>query len=116
MENEKIDPVTGTTSAPHTEHHQKRTWTEEIEVAGSELVACVKRLAAEGRVNRIRLVEPDGDIVLEMPLTIGAIAGGAVVLAAPVLAIIGAIAAFVTKVKLEVVRTGEGPDDKSAMQ
>lgn len=94
----------------------KRTWTEEIEVASEELIASVKRLAAEGRVSRIRLVEPDGDIVLEMPLTIGAIAGGAVVIAAPLLAILGAVAAFVTKVRLEVVRTGSPPADKPPMQ
>lgn len=87
----------------------KLTWTEEIEVAGEELVASVKRLAAEGQVSRIRLIDSDGDIVLEMPLTIGAIAGGAVVLAAPVLAVIGALAVFVTKVKLEVVRNGNPP-------
>jgi Domain of unknown function (DUF4342) len=116
MENNKHESVASATSDPHAEHHQKRTWTEEIEVAGSELVSCVKRLAAEGRVSRIRLVESDGDIVLEMPLTIGAIAGGAVVLAAPLLAVIGAIAAFVTKVKLEVVRTGNGPQDKPTTQ
>lgn len=91
---------------------ERRTWTEEIEVASEELIASVKRLAAEGKVSRIRLVEPDGDIVLEMPLTIGAIAGGAVVIAAPLLAILGAVAAFVTKVRLEVVRTGSPPEDK----
>jgi hypothetical protein len=78
-------------------------------VAGEELVANVKRLAAEGRVKRIRLVEPDGDLILEMPLTIGAIAGGAVVLAAPLLAVIGALAAFVTKVKIEIIRTDTAP-------
>jgi Domain of unknown function (DUF4342) len=94
----------------------KRTWTEEIEVASEQLIASVKRLAAEGKVSRIRLVEPDGDIVLEMPLTIGAIAGGAVVIAAPILAILGAVAAFVTKVRLEVVRTGPPPTDKPQMQ
>ena len=112
MENENPQPVSDTSTSPHAEHGQKRTWTEEIDVAGEELVSRIKHLAAEGQVRRIRLVEPDGDIVLEMPLTIGAIAGGAVVLAAPVLAVIGAIAAFVTKVKLEIVRTGDRPDDK----
>ena len=87
----------------------KRTWAEEIEVAGDQLVASVKRLAAEGSVRRIRITEPDGDLVLEVPLTIGAIAGGAVVLAAPLLAIIGAVAAFFTKVKVEVIRDGDKP-------
>lgn len=90
----------------------KPTWTEQIEVRGEELVACVKRLAAEGQVKRIRVIEPDGDILLEMPLTIGAIAGGAVILAAPLLAVLGALAAFVSKVKIEVVRNGLVPEDK----
>ena len=80
-----------------------RTWIEEIEVKGEELVARIKQLAADNKVKRVRIVEPDGDIALEIPLTYGAIAGGAVVLAAPVLAILGARAACVAKVKLEVV-------------
>ena len=97
-------------------HSPRRTWTEEIEVAGEELVAHIKRLAAEGQVRRVRLIEPDGDIILEMPLTIGAIAGGAVVLAAPLLAVLGALAAFVTKVKLEIVRNGDDPSTKPPTQ
>jgi hypothetical protein len=100
------------TDNPKTEEPKKRTWTEEIEVAGEELVARVKALAADAQVKRVRITEPDGDLVLEVPLAIGAIAGGAVVLAAPLLAVIGALAAFVTKVKIEVVRTDAGPDDK----
>ena len=95
-----------------TDPAKKRTWTEEIEVAGDQLLAAVKRLAAEGQVKRIRITEPDGDLIVELPLTIGAIAGGAVVLAAPLLAIIGALAAFVTKVKIEVIRSGT--NDKAA--
>ena len=93
------------------DHAHKPTWTEQIMVRGDDLVACIKRLAAEGQVKRIRVVEPDGDIVIEMPLTIGAIAGGAVILAAPMLAVIGALAAFVAEVKVEVVR-GTGPAAK----
>ncbi len=102
---EQPDP----TAAPQ----KKRTWTEEIEVAGDQLVASVKRLAAEGHVKRIRITEPDGDLIIELPLTIGAIAGGAVVLAAPLLAVIGALAAFVTKVKIEVVRSGTNDQPKA---
>lgn len=90
----------------------KPTWTEQVHMRGDELVARVKRLAAEGQVKRIRVLEPDGDIVLEMPLTIGAIAGGAVIVAAPLLAILGALAAFVSEVKVEIVRNGNRPEDK----
>lgn len=95
---------------------REQTWTEVMEVTGAELIGSVKRLAAEGRVRRIRLIEPDGDIVLDVPLSIGAIAGGAIVLAAPLLAILGALAAFVTKVRLEVVRNGAPPDKPSNLQ
>ena len=96
----------------HHGHAHKPTWTEQIEVRGEELLALVKRLAAEGQVKRIRIVEPDGDIALEMPLTIGAIAGGAVILAAPLLALLGTLAAVVSNVKIEIVRSGDHPDDK----
>ena len=96
---------------PHHDHAHKPTWTEQIEVKSEELVGQVKRLAAEGKVKRSRVIEPDGDIALEMPLTIGAIAGGAVLVAAPLLALLGALAAFVTKVKIEIVRNGERPDE-----
>lgn len=86
-----------------------RSWIDEIEVKGEELVARVKQLAADNKVKRIRVVEPDGDIALEIPLTYGAIAGGAVALAAPVLAILGTLAAFAVKLRIEVVN--ETPAD-----
>ena len=87
----------------NSEEKKSRTWIEEIEVKGDELVARVKQLAADNKVKRIRVIEPDGDIALEIPLTYGAVAGGAVVVAAPVLAVIGALAALVAKVKIEIV-------------
>jgi hypothetical protein len=103
--NEKADqPI------PREATHKKATWTENVELVGDELVLFVKKLAAEGKVQRIRITEPDGDILVDMPLTLGAIAGGAVVMAAPLLAILGALAAFLTKVKLEIIRSGDGPE------
>ena len=86
---------------------QKRTFTEEIELAGNELVERVKAILAEGNVRQLRLKAEDGDIYLETPLTIGVLAGGAVALAAPWLAILGVIAAMVTRVKIEIVREEE---------
>ena len=92
---------------PEDSTESKHTWIQEIEVTGENLVAKIKELAAESHVKRVRIIEPDGDIALDIPLTYGAIAGGVFVIAAPVLAVIGALAAFVSKVKIEVVR-----DDK----
>ena len=93
----------------------ERTWIEEIEVSGEKLKEKVEGLAAEAAVRRIRIKEPDGDIAVDIPLTVGAVAGGAIVLAAPVLALIGVVAAFFTDVKVEVVReeaSGSEADEK----
>lgn len=86
---------------------RKPTFTEEIEIAGNQLVEKVKALLAEGKVQQLRIKARDGDIYLETPLTIGVIAGGAVALAAPWLAILGALAALITKVRIEIVREAE---------
>jgi|GEM_PF-315550 len=88
----------------------KRTFTEEIEVMGSQLVQQVKDLLKEGNVRQVRLKASDGDILFETPLTFGVVAGGAVALVAPWLAILGAIAAFVTHVRLEIVREVDDAD------
>lgn len=115
METEKIHTITSDKTTLN-RSKPKLAWTEEIEVEAGELVACVKRLAAEGQVSRVRIIDTGGGIILEMPLTVGAIVGGAVVLAAPILAVIGAFAVFVTKVKLEIVRNGNLPNEKSNTQ
>ena len=82
-----------------------RTWTEEIEVAGTELIDRIKELVKAGNVRRVILRTPDNKLLLEIPLTAGAVAGGMVVLIAPVLAALGAMAALLAKVKIQVVRT-----------
>ncbi len=82
----------------------RRSWVDEIEVAGERLVAAIRELAADASAKSVRIKSPDGSIAVELPLTIGALAGGAVVLAAPILAVLGVLAAFAGKLKLEVVR------------
>jgi hypothetical protein len=83
----------------------ERTWTEDIEVAGTELVDRIKEIVKAGNVRRVILRAPDNKLLLEIPLTAGAVAGGVVVLIAPVLAALGAMAALLAKVKIQVVRT-----------
>lgn len=90
----------------------KRTFTEEIEVMGNQLVDQVKDLLKQGNVRQLRIKASDGDIVLETPLTFGVVAGGAVALAAPWLAILGTIAAFITHVQVEIVREIDDDDDQ----
>lgn len=100
-----------TNESPKTEKDD-RTWVEEIEVSSDKLKGKVEGLAAEASVRRIRIKEPDGDIAVDIPLTVGAVAGGAFVLAAPILALIGVVAAFFAKVKIEVVREEGSSEEK----
>ncbi len=83
---------------------EKRTWTEEIEIDSKELVDQVKRLIQAGNVRRLIIRTPDDKLLLEIPLTAGVVAGGVVTLVAPVLAALGAMAALLAQVKIQVVR------------
>lgn len=86
------------------ESKPKRTFSEELEVAGSQVVDRVQELVKQGNVRRIIIRNPDDQVLLEMPLTIGAVGVGAIALAAPWLAALGAFAALAARVKIEVVR------------
>jgi len=84
---------------------KERTWTEEIQIAGSELVDRVKELVAQGNVRRVILRTPDDRMLLEIPLTAGVAVGGVVTVLSPVLAALGALAALMAKIKVQIVRT-----------
>jgi hypothetical protein len=74
---------------------------EKFTVSGSQLVEKVKQLIREGNIRKVRLLH-EGRTLIEIPLTIGAPAVAIGILAAPVLAAIGAIAALVTECTIEV--------------
>ncbi|MEW6141954.1 MAG: DUF4342 domain-containing protein [Chloroflexota bacterium] len=77
----------------------------EFKVNGDELVARVKQLIHEGNIRRVR-VKQGGKVLLEMPLSIGAPVAAVGILAAPVLAALGALAALVTECTVEVEKVG----------
>ncbi len=84
---------------------EERTWTEEIEIDGGKLVDRVKELIEEGNVRRLIIRKPSAEILLEVPLTAGVAVGSVVTIFAPVLAALGAMAALLAKVKIQIVRT-----------
>ncbi len=94
-----------------TDESRNRRFTEDLDIAGHQLIETVRRLIAEGNVSRLRIRAEDGSVFLEIPLTAGAVAGGVIVLTAPWLAAIGAIAGLATKVKIEIVRDTDQSDD-----
>jgi len=74
---------------------------EKFTVSGSELVDKIKQLINEGNIRKVRLIHK-GQTVFELPLSIGAPAAAAGILAAPVLAALGAFAALITECTIEV--------------
>ena len=79
------------------------TETEKFTVSGGQLVEKVKQLIHEGNIRKVRLLH-EGRTVIELPLSIGAPAAALGIMAAPVLAAIGAFAAMVTECTIEVER------------
>lgn len=75
--------------------------TEKFTVSGNQLVEKVKQLIHEGNIRRVRLLHEDR-VVIEIPLSIGAPVAALGILAAPILAAIGAFAALVTECTIEV--------------
>lgn len=80
--------------------------TEKFTVAGNQVVEKVKQLIHEGNIRKIRLVR-EGRTLIEIPLSVGAPATAIVILAAPVLAALGAFAALVSECTIEVEKTEE---------
>jgi len=74
---------------------------EQFKVAGKDLADKIRELIHEGNVRRIIIKDESGHTFMEIPVTVAAIG----VVAAPVLAAVGAIAALVSKCDVVVERT-----------
>ncbi len=83
---------------------------EETVVAGSALIERIKAIAQEGNVRRLIIRKPSGGKLLEVPLTAGVVAGGGLILLEPVIAALGAFAALLSEVKVQIVRVGDDND------
>src|SRR5580693_12863 len=73
---------------------------EEIKVQANDLVDKVKQLIHEGNVRRIIIKDHSGATFMEIPLTVATLG----VIAAPILAAVGAIAAAISDFKVVVER------------
>ena len=76
---------------------------EKFTISGNQLVDKVKQLIHEGNIRRIRIIH-EGKTILEIPLSIGAPVAAIGIMAAPILAALGAFAALVTECTVEVER------------
>ena len=89
------------------EPKKKNEWVEEINVAGRDLVDRVKELVAEGNVRKLIIYRKNGETLMEVPLTASVVAGSAMLVFTPMFAALGALAAFIAEVRIEVVRMSE---------
>jgi hypothetical protein len=92
------------TPTPQDNDGKQRTFNEELEVAGSQLVERVRELIEEGNVRRLIIRNQEGRTLLEIPLTIGAVASGALLIFYPLLAGLAVVGGLVARLKIEVVR------------
>jgi hypothetical protein len=83
----------------------KKVWSEEIIVKAEELVEKVKELIIAGNVRRIIIRNANNDVLMEIPLTAGVAVGGALTIFTPVLVALGAMAALLADIKVEIIRT-----------
>jgi hypothetical protein len=89
--------------------------TEKFTVSGSQVVDKVKELIHQGNIRRVRLIHK-GRPLIDIPLTVGVRVAAVTMLAAPVLAAIGAIAALVTECTIEVERVEDTSREKNKTQ
>lgn len=88
---------------------EAKSFGDQLYVAGKDLVETLKRLIDEGNVRSVVLWSESGKKLMEIPLTTGVAVGGAAIILAPLLVALGAIAATVKKVRIEVIRHDPPP-------
>lgn len=82
--------------------NEKSNW-ESFKVTGEELLEKVKEIVKEGNARRIIIKNENDEVVVEFPMTVGAIG----VVLAPLFAAVGALAALVTNCTIEVEKKEE---------
>jgi hypothetical protein len=87
---------------------EKTVW-QTIETTGEQVLATIQRLIEAGNVRRIRVRQKD-KVIAEFPLTVGVLG----TMIAPIAAAIGALTAVLTECTIDVERTEETEEKKSA--
>ena len=92
------------TSQGRTEDKKKKaSYKEEFSLHGDSLIDKLKELLKEGNIRRITIKNKEGKVLLEFPLTIGAVG----VLLLPFWSAVAAIAALTCQLTLSVERKEE---------
>ncbi|MCA9882807.1 MAG: DUF4342 domain-containing protein [Anaerolineae bacterium] len=90
---------------------KKETWVEELEVSGKEVVEKVRELVQQGNVRRVIVRKKNGEELVELPLTPTVVGAGVLTVFAGPLMLLGAAAALLAELRIEVVREVDTEDD-----
>ena len=84
---------------------------ERVTVSGRNFVEKVKELVHQGNIRRVRLIHEEKALI-DIPLSVGAPAAAVVVLAAPLLAALVAIAALVKECTIKIEKEEDTDENK----
>ena len=84
----------------------------ELKVTSNQVVDKIRELIEDANVQRVT-IQREGKTLFEIPLTVGVGAGAAALLATPVLAAVGALAALVNDVTLVIERTTDADTENA---
>lgn len=87
-----------------TDSPRSKQFVEKIEVAGDQLLGQLNVLVRDLNARRVVIKDQHGRELISLPLNVSIAAGGLATLASPMLAAVGALAALVARVQLEVER------------
>ena len=90
------------------------TVTEEIEIVGGQLLECMGTFLRDGNVRQIRIRAPGGQLLFEPPKDGGLWGDGIMGLGPPWPGVLGAVAAMVARMTVEITRTGAPAGDDIA--
>ena len=82
----------------------RRHRTETVDFTASALLDKAKALIDQGNMRRLIVRRPSGRILIDVPLTAGVLVVAVLTLIVPMLMAIAAIAALVTKFRIEIER------------
>lgn len=87
---------------PETEVVTPKVRVEEFSISGDVLVSKIKELIHEGNIRRITIKNEEGQILIEIPLTIGVVGGVVGTAMFPIVAALGAIGALVAHLTIAI--------------
>ena len=91
-------------------------WNEELETFGNEAFNRVQELVEEGKVRRLVIRKADEAVLLDVPLLPAVIVGGLMMFWMPFLAVMSVVAAFVAKLKVNIVHTEAIEEDTNSVE